>query len=107
MQSKHRKVEIRLMNEEKENIQSTRNTAGMSAEALHLQYGNRTTFCGGVDVQHLMTEGSPQMVKCEISRLREIFPTVLILSPSHEALMPDVPLANLAAMFDECNRIIS
>jgi uroporphyrinogen decarboxylase len=37
----------------------------------------------------------------------EIFPTGLILSPSHEAILPDIPPANIEAIFDtikESNR---
>jgi len=79
--------------------------AGMDADTLKSQYGDRVVFCGGMDVQHLLTEGSPQQVREEVSRLRKIFPSGLILSPSHEALMPDVPPANLAAMFYACCKI--
>lgn len=33
-----------------------------------------------------------------------LFPAGLILSPSHEALWPDVPAKNVAALFDEVSR---
>jgi uroporphyrinogen decarboxylase len=31
--------------------------------------------------------------------LRRIFPTGLIISPSHEAILPDIPPENIAALF--------
>lgn len=34
-----------------------------------------------------------------VHRLREIFPTSLNLSPSHEAILPDTPPANVEALF--------
>ena len=79
--------------------------AGMDAEGLKSQYGYRVAFCGGVDVQQLMTDASPEEVRQEVRRLRELFPTGLIVSPSHEALLADVPPANVAAMFEECKRL--
>jgi hypothetical protein len=35
-----------------------------------------------VDVQHLMTQGTPQQVREEVIRLRKLFPSGLILSPA-------------------------
>lgn len=76
--------------------------AGMSAEELKAAYGTKYLYCGGVDVQDLMVRGTPDEVRREVRRLLEIFPENLILSPSHEALLPDVPPANVAALFDKC-----
>jgi uroporphyrinogen decarboxylase len=78
--------------------------AGMEPAGLKHDFGHRVSFCGGMDVQHLLTKGPPEQVREEVVRLRKLFPTGLIFSPSHEALMPDVPPANVAAMFDECKR---
>ncbi len=74
--------------------------AGMSADELKARYGTRYLYCGGVDVQELMVRGTPDEVRAEVRRLLAIFPDNLILSPSHEAVMPDVPPANIAALFD-------
>ena len=32
--------------------------------------------------------------------LRRLFPTGLIISPSHEAILPDIAPENMAAMFE-------
>ena len=61
------------------------------------------SFCGGVDTQELLTNGNPEQVRAKVKELRAIFPTGLIISPSHEALQSDVPPENVKAMFDEAN----
>jgi uroporphyrinogen decarboxylase len=72
---------------------------GMAAVELKQAFGDQVSFCGGVDTQELLTKGTPRQVRDEVLRLRAIFPTGLIISPSHEALLPDVPPVNIAAMF--------
>ena len=44
--------------------------------------------------------GTPEQVREKVSELLEIFPTGLIISPSHEAILPDIPPANIKAIFD-------
>jgi uroporphyrinogen decarboxylase len=73
--------------------------AGMEAASLKAEFGDRVAFCGGVDAQDLMVNGTPKEVAREVHRLRKIFPTGLIISPSHEAILPDTPPANVAALF--------
>jgi len=77
---------------------------GMGAAELRGQYGDRVSFCGGMDVQDLMVNGTPDSVRAEVRRLRGLFPTGLILSPSHEAILPDVPPRNVRALFEEATR---
>ena len=72
---------------------------GMDAERLKEAFAGRVSFCGGVDTQELLVHGSPQDVRRKVEELAALFPTGLILSPSHEALMPDVPPQNVEAMF--------
>lgn len=72
---------------------------GMSAVELKEKFGDKYIYCGGVDVQELLVHGTPDQVKQEVSRLLSIFPNNLIISPSHEAIMPDVHPANVEAMF--------
>lgn len=78
--------------------------AGMEAASLQAEFGHRVAFCGGVDAQELMVNGTPQEVEAAVHRLREIFPTGLILSPSHEAILPDTPPANVEALFRAARR---
>ena len=71
---------------------------GMAAEDLAKTYKNRVSFCGGLDVQHLMVHGPAQAVADRAKELTRLFPTGLIISPSHEALLPDVPPEHVEAL---------
>ncbi len=75
--------------------------AGMEPSRLKTLFGDRVSFCGGVDVQELLVKGTPEEVRARISELKEIFPTGCIISPSHEAILPDVPPENIEAMFSK------
>jgi uroporphyrinogen decarboxylase len=72
---------------------------GMGAERLRNDYAGQVSFCGGVDAQELLVRGQPHQVRDQVRRLRRLFPTGLILSPSHEAILPDIPPANIEALF--------
>lgn len=78
---------------------------GMDPDNLKKKFEGKVSFCGGVDTQDLMVNGTPEEVKRKVAELRHIFPTGLIISPSHEAIMPDVPAENVKALFDEAQRI--
>ena len=78
---------------------------GMDPYNLKNKFGNQVSFCGGVDTQDLLVHGSPEDVKAKVRELRDLFPTGLIISPSHEAILPDVPPANIKALFDEAGKI--
>ena len=71
---------------------------GMDAETLASRYRGRLIFMGGVDTQQLLPFGTPEQVRAEVLRLRGIFGDDFIVSPSHEALLPNVPFENAAAM---------
>jgi uroporphyrinogen decarboxylase len=73
--------------------------AGMEPRALHADFGDRMSFCGGVDHQNLLVRGTADEVRTRVRELRAIFPTGLIISPSHEAILPDIAPANVEAMF--------
>lgn len=73
--------------------------AEMEITGLSRDFGGVVSFCGGVDTQSLLVSGTTGEVREAVLRLRELFPTGLIVSPSHEAILPDVPPANIEAMF--------
>lgn len=81
--------------------------AGMDAENLSKQFGNKITFVGGVDTQHLLPFGTPQQVRDEVRRLKDLLGPRFIVSPSHEALLSNVPIENVLAMKDESLKIDS
>lgn len=72
---------------------------GMEAQSLCDEFGGSASFCGGVDAQNLLVNGSPEEVAQATRELCRIFPTGLIVSPSHEAVLPDIPPANMEALF--------
>lgn len=73
--------------------------ASMEPQSLKDRFGERVSFCGGVDTQDLLVNGSAEDVMRRVWELRDIFPTGLIISPSHEAILPDVPPKNIRALF--------
>lgn len=72
--------------------------ANMDAEHLAREYGGKITFLGGVDTQELLPFGTPRQVREEVLRLRDLFKGDFIVSPSHEALLPNVSFENVMAM---------
>jgi uroporphyrinogen decarboxylase len=70
----------------------------MDAERLSREFAGKVAFVGGVDTQRLLVEATPAQVKNEVRRLRSLFGPFWIVSPSHEALLPNVPPQNVAAM---------
>ena len=77
----------------------------MDPANLKAKFEGQVCFCGGVDTQDLLPNGTPEQVAAKVKELRGYFPTGLILSPSHEALQPDVPPANVRALFEEADKI--
>ncbi len=73
----------------------------MQPEYLKRRYGNRVTFWGGVDTQHLLPYGSPQEVADGVKRLIDIMAPGggFILATVH-CVRPEVPPENLIALFD-------
>lgn len=79
--------------------------AKMEPQRLHDDFGNEVSFCGGVDAQYLLVNGSSDEVTAKVKELRKIFPTGLIISPSHEAILSDIPPVNIEALFKEAARL--
>ncbi|MEX1117802.1 MAG: uroporphyrinogen decarboxylase family protein [Terrimicrobiaceae bacterium] len=74
--------------------------ADMNAEHLKMVFTDKASFCGGVDAQNLLVHGTPDAVRQRVRELRTLFPTGLVISPSHEAILPDIPPANIEALFE-------
>lgn len=72
----------------------------MDAPNLKTNFVNKVAFCGGVDAQYLLVNGKPEEIKKKVHELKELFPTGLIISPSHEAILPDIAPANVEALFN-------
>ena len=70
----------------------------MDAETLARDFGGKIAFVGGIDTQRLLMRGTPEQVKAEVRRVKSILGPNLVVSPSHEALLPNVPPENVLAM---------
>jgi uroporphyrinogen decarboxylase len=72
--------------------------ANMDAETLARDFRGRIVFMGGIDTQDLLVNGTPEQVRQEVMRVRALLEPGLIVSPSHEALLPNVSPENVVAM---------
>jgi len=80
-------------------------TRGMEADRLASDFRGRIAFMGGIDAQNLMTNGTPDEVRADVRRVQRLLGPHLIVSPSHEAILPNVPMENVAALADAATAI--
>jgi len=73
----------------------------MLPENLKEKYSGRITFHGGIDVQTLLSKGSPEEVKEGIKHYLNVFGNNggYICSPSH-LFQPDIPPENIEAFYE-------
>lgn len=69
----------------------------MSAQELK-QYKNDLAFVGGIDAQTFFVDATPQQIRDEVHRVRDILGPSIVISPSHEEILPNVPAENIFAM---------
>ena len=76
-------------------------TYKMEPERLKESFGNRLTFWGGIDTQHLLPNGTPEDVKAEVKRVLSIMDQNggFLLAPAH-TIQDDVPAENLLAVYE-------
>ncbi|MDR3709248.1 MAG: uroporphyrinogen decarboxylase family protein [Capsulimonadaceae bacterium] len=72
--------------------------ADMDAASLARDFQGRIAFMGGIDTQHLLVYGTPDEVRDDVRRIKSLLGPNLVVSPSHEALLPNVPPENVLAM---------
>lgn len=70
---------------------------GMSAQNL-AQFKNDIAFVGGIDAQSFFVNSTPDEIAREVDRVRSILGPNIVISPSHERILPNVPIENLTAM---------
>lgn len=78
-------------------------SAGRMADlsALKERWGDRLTFCGGVDTQRILPTGTPTEVAAEVQRVIDILgPGGGYMVSSVHTVMDDVPAENVLAMVD-------
>ena len=71
--------------------------AGMSADDLK-QYKNELSFLGGIDAQSFIVNAAPEEIGSEVARVQSILGPNIVISPSHEEILPNIPPANIKAM---------
>jgi uroporphyrinogen decarboxylase len=76
--------------------------AGMEPAGLKRDFGRDICFYGGVDLQQILCNGSPQQVSDEVKRLIDIMngDGGFILGPGHTYIQPDTSLENIFSMYD-------
>jgi uroporphyrinogen decarboxylase len=70
----------------------------MAAETLGDAFSGSLAFVGGIDTQDLLVHATPGQVKDDVRRVKTLLGPRLVVSPSHEAVLPNVPPENLLAM---------
>ncbi len=71
---------------------------GMDAGTLARDFAGQIAFMGGIDTQQLLVHATPEEVAEDVRRVKRLLGPRYIVSPSHEAILPNVPPANIAAM---------
>ncbi len=74
---------------------------GMEPKRLKREYGNDITFYGGVCTQSTLPFGSPEDVRGEVRRLQKIFGDTGLAIGSDHSLLPEFPLENILALYEE------
>ncbi len=74
----------------------------MSPEQLRAEFGDRLSFHGGIDMQHLLPHGTVDDVRAEVRRYCGVFERKggYILAPTH-LFQPDVPPENILAVYQD------
>jgi uroporphyrinogen decarboxylase len=73
----------------------------MDTQRLKTEFGDRISFCGGIDTHRVLPYGTPADVREEVQRrIRDLAPGGGYLLAAVHAIQPDVPPENVIAMFD-------
>jgi uroporphyrinogen decarboxylase len=73
---------------------------------LKREFGDRLSFCGGIDTQHVLPHGSTDEVRREVRRrIKDLAPGGGYVAASVHCIQPDVPPENFVAMCDEVRAV--
>lgn len=73
---------------------------GMDPETLAREFRGRIVFHGGIDVQQLLPQASPEEVRRQTRRVAELLGPGYIRAGSHH-IQADTPIHNILAMYEE------
>lgn len=76
---------------------------GMDLATLKSEFGDKLTFHGCLDHQHVLPHGSEDDIRREVRRVIDIMSPNggFCLAASHDLMMDDFPVGNVIAMYDE------
>ena len=75
---------------------------GMDPAGLKRDFGKHICFYGGVDLQQVLSRGTPRTVAAEVRRLIDILGEDggYVLGPGHTYIQVDAPIENILAMYE-------
>jgi uroporphyrinogen decarboxylase len=74
--------------------------AGMDTRRLKAEFGDRLSFWGGIDTQHVLPHGTLEDVACEVERrIADLGPGGGYVLASVHNVQADVPVENLLTMY--------
>lgn len=75
----------------------------MDIENLSAQFGGKIAFSGGVDVQNLLTHGTPQQIRDTVQHMIDTlgipYGGSFLIGPAN-VMTPDIPFKNIIALFE-------
>ncbi len=75
--------------------------ADMDSATLASRFGDRVTFWGAIDSQHVLPNGTPDEVRAEVKkRIGDLAPGGGYVCSAVHNIQPDVPLENILAMYE-------
>jgi len=79
---------------------------GMEAAGLKQDFGNALCFHGAMDIQTVLSRGTPDQVRAEVARLCQVLGPGggFILAPTNN-IMPETPVENILALYETETRL--
>jgi len=80
---------------------------GMEAAGLKQDFGNALCFHGAMDIQTVLSRGTPDEVRAEVARLCQALGQGggFILAPTNN-IMPETPVENILALYETETRLV-
>lgn len=85
-------------------VQVTATDMGETAR-LKQEFGDKLSFCGAIDTQDVLPNGSPEDVRKEVQqRIKDLAPNGGYICAAVHSIQPDISPENIIAMFDEVKK---
>ena len=74
---------------------------GMEPAGLKRDFGDALCFHGALDIQTVLSQGTPDQVRAEVARLYKVLGPAggFILAPTNN-VMPETPVENILALYE-------